>query len=63
LDTLEVNARSKAYLTSLDVTARLTGGANLMPGRSLTVIVRRSAETCGAAAARSGRGLVSSPAA
>src|SRR3954454_10055375 len=48
--------RSKAYLMSFDVTARLTGGANLMPGLILTVMVFRSSEICGFSAATSGIG-------
>jgi len=50
--------RSKAYLTSFDVTARLTGGLNLTFGLILTVIVLRSLEISGLAAARSGTGAV-----
>src|SRR3954449_975301 len=54
--TFSVNARSMAYLTSLDVTARLTGGENFTPLRSLTVMVFASSETCGGPSARSGTG-------
>src|SRR5689334_21280058 len=57
--TFSEKKRSKAYLTSFDVTARLTGGLYLMPGLILTVIVRRSLEICGLSAARSGVGSVS----
>src|SRR3954447_23359570 len=56
--TLEVNARSKAYLTSREVTSRLTGGEKRTPLRSLTVIVLASAETSGGPAARSGTSCV-----
>jgi hypothetical protein len=48
--------RSKAYLMSFDVTARFTGGANLMFGLILTVRVFRSSEICGLSAATSGTG-------
>ena len=48
--------RSKAYLMSFEVTARLTGGPNLMPGLILTVMVFRSSEICGLSAATSGTG-------
>ena len=56
--TLAEKNRSKAYLTSLLVTARLTGGLNFTPGLILTVIVLRSLEISGFAAARSGTGSV-----
>jgi len=36
----------------------LTGGANLIPGLSLTVIVFWSLEICGSPSARSGTALV-----
>jgi hypothetical protein len=52
--------RSIAYLTSLDVTTRLTGGENLTSLRSLIVTVLASAETSGAAEARSGTSVVAS---
>ena len=54
--TLAEKNRSKAYLTSYDVTARLTGGLNLTFGLILTVIVLRSLEISGLLAARSGTG-------
>ena len=50
--------RSKAYLTSFEVTARFTGGLNFTPGLIFTVIVFRSSEICGLSAARSGTGSV-----
>ena len=52
--------RSIAYLTSLDVTSRLTGGENLTPLRIFTVTVLPSSDTCGSAVARSGTGVVPS---
>ena len=54
LSELLKNPRSIAYLTSLDVTSRLTGGENLTPDLILTVTVLPSADTSGAAVARSG---------
>jgi hypothetical protein len=48
--------RSKAYLTSLDVTSRFTGGLNFTPGLILTVTFLRSSEICALSAARSGTG-------
>src|SRR4051794_39508363 len=60
LATFAVNARSKAYLTSLEVTSRLTGGENFTPVRSLTVIVLLSLEICGMDAARSATGCSAS---
>src|SRR3954470_20445053 len=42
--TFSVKARSIAYLTSFDVTARLTGGENFTPLRILTVTVFASSE-------------------
>src|SRR3954453_22596482 len=56
LATFAVNARSKAYLTSLQDTARLTGGENFTPLRILTVIVLLSEDSCGGPSARSGTG-------
>src|SRR4051812_38610727 len=50
--------RSKAYLTSFEVTSRLTGGLNFTPGFILTVTVLRSFESCGLSTARSGVGSV-----
>ncbi len=50
------NPRSIAYLTSLDVTSRFTGGLNFTPLRILTVMVLRSCEIWGLLAARSGTG-------
>jgi hypothetical protein len=52
--------RSIAYLTSLDVTARLTGVENLTPLRIFTVTVFPSADTSGADSARSGTIVVPS---
>jgi hypothetical protein len=46
---------------SLDVTSRFTGGAYLIPLRSLIVSVFWSGETSGSASAMSGRGLLMSP--
>ena len=46
---------------SLEVISRLTGGANLIPFLSLTVIVFWSLEICGSPSAMSGRGLAVSP--
>src|SRR6266702_140525 len=46
--------RSKAYSTSLEVIARLTGGPNLRPDLSLKVYVKPSLEIVGSAVARSG---------
>src|SRR4051812_27956456 len=60
LATFCVNARSNAYLTSLDVTSRLTGGENFTPLRSFTVTVLRSEEISGSDSARSGVGSCSS---
>ncbi len=51
------NARSKAYLMSLVVTSRLTGGAYLMPFLMWTVIVLLSDEISGSPSAMSGTGL------
>ena len=48
------NPRSIAYFTSADVTSRFTGGENFTPGRIFTVTVLPSADTSGAAVARSG---------
>jgi len=50
--------RSRAYLTSFEVTARFTGGLNLTPCLILTVMVFRSSEICGLPSARSGTGSV-----
>src|SRR3954454_24402302 len=61
LATLAVKARSKAYLTSLEVTSRLTGGPNFTPLRIMTVIVLLSDEICGSPSARSGTGFSASP--
>ena len=55
-----MNARSIAYLTSADVAARLTGGENMIPGRSFTVTVLPSPAMSGVPAARSGTGFVMS---
>ena len=55
-----MNARSNAYLTSLEVTSRLTGGEKRTPGRSFTVIVLLSWEICGSSSARSGTGVSAS---
>src|SRR3954462_15914985 len=54
--TLIEKKRSKAYLTSFEVTSRFTGGLNFTPLRILTVIVLRSCEISGLLAARSGTG-------
>ena len=43
------NARSKAYLMSAALTARLTGGAYLTPGLMWTVTVLLSEEISGGA--------------
>src|SRR4051794_4892305 len=51
--TLTEKNRSTAYLTSAEVTSRLTGGAYRIPGLIATVTVFWSGETCGGAAARS----------
>ncbi len=51
-----MNARSIAYFTSADVTARLTGGENMIPGRILTVTVLPSSAMSGMSVARSGTG-------
>src|SRR4051794_30295522 len=51
--------RSIAYLTSLDVTSRFTGGLNLIPLCRWKVIVLSSDDTSGAPSARSGDGWVS----
>jgi hypothetical protein len=56
LFTLTVNARSIAYLTSFDVTSRLTGGVYLTPSLIFTVTVLPSSEMSGIPAARSGIG-------
>src|SRR3954471_14723136 len=58
--TLIEKKRSIAYLTSFDVTSRLTGGPNFTPLRILTVTVFLSPEICGSLSARSGTGLVPS---
>ena len=46
---------------SFEVISRLTGGLNLMPFLSLTVIVFWSLEICGSPSAMSGRGFSLSP--
>src|SRR3954467_9863683 len=56
--TLAEKNRSRAYLTSFEVTARFTGGLNFTPVLSLTGIVLRSWEISGLLAARSGTGSV-----
>ncbi len=56
-----LNARSNAYLMSFEVISRLTGGENLIPFLSLTVMVFWSSEICGAPSAMSGRGFSLSP--
>src|SRR4051812_30921300 len=56
LATLAVKARSKEYLTSLQVTSRFTGGENFTPWRIFTVIVLLSDEISGGPSARSGCG-------
>src|SRR4051794_9810361 len=58
--TLTEKKRSTAYLTSAEVTARLTGGAYLMPDLILTVTVFLSAEIWASPSARSGTGLLAS---
>ncbi len=55
-----MNARSNAYLTSLEVTSRFTGGENFTPERSFTVIFLLSAEISGSPSARSGTGFSAS---
>ena len=55
-----MKARSNAYLTSLEVTSRSTGGENFTPERSFTVIVLLSSEICGSPSARSGTGVSAS---
>jgi hypothetical protein len=57
LATLVAKPRSIAYLTSPEVTSRLTGGLNRTPRRMWTVTVLPSFDTCGIAAARSGIAL------
>ena len=52
-----MNARSIAYFTSADVTARLTGGENMIPGRSFTVTVLPSAAISGVVGRQVGDGL------
>ena len=52
-----MNARSIAYLTSAEVTSRLTGSENMTPLRSFTVTVLPSGAISGSAAARSGTGV------
>src|SRR5262245_45181789 len=59
--TCELNARSNPYLMSFEVTSRLTGGANLMPGFILTVMVFWSAEISGGPVAMSACGCCESP--
>src|SRR3954451_3908879 len=54
--TLIEKKRSKAYLTSFEVTSRFTGGLNFTPFLMWTVIVLRSWEISGLLAARSGTG-------
>jgi len=54
------NPRSIAYLTSLDVTSRLTGGLNFTPGLIFTVSVFPSFAISGGPSARSGSGLIAS---
>jgi hypothetical protein len=54
------NPRSIAYLTSADVTFRLTGGENWTPRLSATVTRQPSAEMAGRVAARSGSTAVAS---
>ena len=54
------NARSMAYLMSLVLTSRFTGGAYLTPFLMLTVIVLLSDEISGSPSARSGTGLTES---
>ena len=51
--------RSIAYLTSLDVTSRFTGGLNFTPLLRWKVTVLLSDETSGGPSARSGDGCVS----
>jgi len=46
---------------SFEVISRLTGGENLIPFLSLTVMVFWSLEICGSPSAMSGRGLSLSP--
>ena len=55
-----MNARSNAYLMSLVVTSRLTGGENFTPERIFTVMVLLSSEICGSPSARSGTGVSAS---
>ncbi len=52
--TFLVNARSKAYLTSLAWISRLTGGPNLTPFLSVTVTDFLSSEISGLPSARPG---------
>jgi hypothetical protein len=49
--------RSTAYLTSLDVTTRSTGGENFTPSLIFTVTTLPSSEICGSPSARSGSAL------
>src|SRR3954465_1630870 len=58
--TFSEKKRSMAYLTSLEVTSRFTGGENFTPLRILTVTVFLSAEISGSPSARSGTGLAES---
>src|SRR5207237_10267898 len=52
-----LNIREKAHATSLEVSARLTGGLNFQPDLMCTVTVLPSALICGAPEASSGVGL------
>jgi hypothetical protein len=47
-----------AYLTSAEVTSRLTGGENFTPLRMWTVIVLSPLEIFGGPEARSGTGVI-----
>ena len=52
--TFSLNARSKAYLMSSHLTARLTGGENLTPSCSLIVMDLPSSAISGSPSAMSG---------
>src|SRR4051794_41878994 len=54
--TLIEKNRSNAYLTSLEVTSRFTGGLNFTPFLMWTVIVLRSCGISGVLSSKSGTG-------
>jgi hypothetical protein len=57
--TFSEKKRSMAYLTSLEVTARFTGGPNFTFGLIFTVTDLASSAICGSPSARSGTGCSS----